>query len=72
MQAAAYDVSVELHRRRSVSDVTYARALQLFGEQGIIDLVGISGYYTFNAMMMNVARSQVDIDRVPPLQHFPD
>ncbi|HKD56149.1 MAG TPA: carboxymuconolactone decarboxylase family protein [Hyphomicrobiaceae bacterium] len=71
-EAAAYDFSVELHRRRSVSDVTYARALQQFGEQGIIDLVGISGYYTFNAMMMNVARSQVDIDNVPPLQHFPD
>jgi 4-carboxymuconolactone decarboxylase len=71
-EAAAYDFSVELHRRRSLSDVTYARALKLFGEQGIIDLVGISGYYTFNAMMMNVARSQVDIDDVPPLQHFPD
>src|SRR6516165_7542600 len=61
-EAAAYDFSVELHRRRSVSDVTYAQALKLFGEQGIIDLVGISGYYTFNAMMMNVARSHVDID----------
>jgi len=71
-EAAAYDFSVELHRRRSVSDLTYARALKLFGEQGIIDLVGVSGYYTFNAMMMNVARSQVDIDNVPPLQHFPD
>ena len=71
-EAAAYDFSVELHCRRSVSDLTYARALKLFGEQGIIDLVGVSGYYTFNAMMMNVARSQVDIDNVPPLQHFPD
>src|SRR5262244_3786390 len=71
-EAAAYDFSIELHRRRSVSDATYARALKLFGEQGIVDLVGISGYYTFNAMMMNVARSQVDIDNVPPLQHFPD
>ena len=33
---------------------------KLFGEQGIIDLIGVSGYYTFNAMMMNVARSKVD------------
>ena len=71
-EAAAYDFSTELHRRRSVSDATYVRALQLFGEQGIVDLVGISGYYTFNAMMMNVARSPVDIDKVPPLPHFPD
>ena len=55
-----------------MSDATYARALALFGEQGIIDLIGVSGYYTFNAMMMNVARSKVDIDKVPPLRQFPE
>lgn len=71
-EAAAYDFSIELHRRRSVSDATYARALKLFGEQGVIDLIGISGYYTFNAMMMNVARSKVDIDCPLPLRQFPD
>ena len=46
--------------------------VKLFGEQGIVDLIGVSGYYTFNAMMMNVARSKVDIDKVPPLQKFPE
>jgi 4-carboxymuconolactone decarboxylase len=71
-EAVAYDFSIELHKRRSVSDATYARALKLFGEQGIVDLIGVSGYYTFNAMMMNVARSPVDIDKVPPLKKFPD
>ncbi|HEY5827806.1 MAG TPA: carboxymuconolactone decarboxylase family protein [Hyphomicrobiaceae bacterium] len=71
-EAVAYDFSVELHRRRSVSDATYARALKLFGEQGVIDLVGISGYYTFNAMMMNVARSKVDIEVDLTLRQFPD
>jgi 4-carboxymuconolactone decarboxylase len=71
-EATAYDFSIELHRTRRVSDATYARALKLFGEQGIIDLIGVSGYYTFNAMMMNVARSKVDIDKVPPLQKFPE
>ena len=30
---------------------------QLFGEQGIIDLIGINGYYSLLAMMMNVART---------------
>lgn len=71
-EAAAYDFSIELHRTRRVSDATYARALKQFGEQGVIDLIGVSGYYTFNAMMMNVARSKVDIDSVPPLQRFPE
>src|SRR4249920_3463199 len=71
-EAAAYDFSIELHRTRRVSDATYARALKIFGEQGIIDLIGVSGYYTFNAMMMNVARSKVDIKGVPPLERFPE
>ena len=31
---------------------------KLFGEQGIIDLIGVSGYYSFLAMMMNVARTR--------------
>jgi 4-carboxymuconolactone decarboxylase len=70
-EAAAYDFAIELHRRRSVSDATYARALGHFGEHGIIDLVGLNGYYTFNAMMMNVARTPLDDDKAEPLKRFP-
>ena len=40
-EAAAYDFSIELHRRRSVSDATYARAHKHFGEHGIIYLIGL-------------------------------
>ena len=71
-ETAAYDFSLELQKRRSVSDATYARALKVFGEQGIIDIVGLNGYYTFNAMMMNVSRTKVDMDNVPLLPRFPD
>src|SRR4029079_1476998 len=56
-EAAAYDFSIELHRTRRVSDKTHARALQLFGERGVIDLTGVSGYYSMLAMMINVAPS---------------
>jgi len=45
-----------LLRARRVSDTTYGRALARFGEQGIIDLAGIIGYYSLLAMTMNVAR----------------
>jgi 4-carboxymuconolactone decarboxylase len=71
-EAVAYDFSIELHKRRSVSDTSYARALALFGERGIVDLIGVTGYYSFLAMMMNVARSTVDIDNVSPLKHLPN
>lgn len=70
-EAAAYDFSIELHHRRSVSDATYARALALFGEQGIIDLTGINGYYSLLAMMMNVARTPTDTTDVTLLEPFP-
>jgi len=71
-EAAAYDFSIELHRTRRVSDKTYARALQLFGERGVIDLTGVSGYYSMLAMMMNVARTQPDHGKAPPLERFPE
>jgi len=71
-EAAAYDFSMELHRTRRVSDKTYARALQLFGEPGVIDLTGVNGYYSFLAMMMNVARTKADPGRAPPLERFPE
>ena len=70
-EAAAYDFSIELHRHKSVSDATYARALELFGERGIIDLVGLNGYYSLLAMMMNVARTPSDTADVKPLEPFP-
>ena len=66
-----YDFSIELHRNKRVSDATYARALKRFGEKGVIDLVGINGYYTFLAMAMNTSRMPVPADgkRLP---RFPD
>lgn len=71
-EAAAYDFSMELHRNKSVSDATYARALEQFGERGIIDLTGINGYYSLLAMMMNVARTPSDSPDVKPLAPFPN
>ncbi len=51
-----WDFVTELLRARRVSDTSYGRALARFGEQGIIDLAGIIGYYSLLAMTMNVAR----------------
>jgi 4-carboxymuconolactone decarboxylase len=72
-EAAAYEFAIELHHRRSVSDATYARALALFGERGVVDLTGICGYYSFLAMMMNVARMPApdNTEGVAPLAKFP-
>jgi 4-carboxymuconolactone decarboxylase len=71
-EAAAYDFAGELQRRKSVCDATYARALAHFGEPGVIDLIGIIGYYSLLAMVMNVARTKPDTSAGLPLQRFPD
>jgi len=66
-----YDFSMELHSNKSVSDTTYKRALDKFGEQGIIDLTAANAYYTFNAMMLNVARTALPAEAKAELQPFP-
>jgi 4-carboxymuconolactone decarboxylase len=54
-EAAVYDFCVQLHRTRNVDDAAFDRALALFGEQGVVDLIGVSGYYTAVSMTLNVA-----------------
>lgn len=66
-----YEFCTELHKNKSVSDPTYARALAKFGEQGVIDLVGLSGYYTLIAMALNTARTPLPAGESPGLVPFP-
>lgn len=56
-EGVLHDFCVELVETRGVSDQTYASALGAFGEQGVIDLAGLCGYYAFLAAVMNVART---------------
>ena len=58
-EAAVYEFCIELHQLKRVTDATYACALALFGERGVVDLMGINGYYTFLAMVMNTAQTAV-------------
>ena len=66
-----YNFCTELHQNKSVSDATYARMLKAFGEQGVIDAIGISGYYTLLAMVLNTARTPLPAGRAPALAPFP-
>jgi 4-carboxymuconolactone decarboxylase len=66
-----YDLCDELHTNRSVSDATYSRAVATFGEAGVIDAVGITGYYTLLAMVMNTARTPLPGGAKPALAPFP-
>lgn len=68
----AYDFRDELTRTKGVSDATYRRALDRFGERGIIDMLGLLGYFTTVSMVMNVAHTPPQKDEsVSALQPFP-
>jgi 4-carboxymuconolactone decarboxylase len=70
-EEAAYDFCTELHGNHSVSDATYARALSKFGERGIIDMIGLSGYYTMISMVLNTVRTPLAAGATPGLAPFP-
>src|ERR1700719_868979 len=55
-EAIVWEFTTQLRRDHSVDDAIYARALEKFGEQGIMDLVGVNGYYDVVSMTLNVAR----------------
>jgi 4-carboxymuconolactone decarboxylase len=71
-EESIYDLCVELQRTRGVSDVTYSRALRVLGgEEKIVEVVALQGYYALLAMVMNTARTALPPGRTPPLAPFP-
>ena len=70
-EAALYDFCIELLHYQSVSDPTYARMLERFGEAGIVEAASLEGYYTYLSMIMNTARSPLAAGTKPQLTPFP-
>ena len=66
-----YDFLIELFANKSVSDLTYENTVKEFGEAGLIDILGIVGYYTMASMMMNVARTALTDGRPFPITPVP-
>jgi 4-carboxymuconolactone decarboxylase len=54
-----YDFVKQLYDRKRVSDKTYARLHAILGDQGMVELVGILGYYAMIAMLLNAFRMPV-------------
>jgi 4-carboxymuconolactone decarboxylase len=67
-ETAVYEFCIQLHRTRKVDDATFNRALELFGERGVVDLIGVSGYYTVVSMTLNVAQVMPPEGTPPPLK----
>ena len=67
-EAAVYDFCTELHEKKRVSDASYRRVVELFGERGAMDLIGTCGYYTAVSMTLNVADAPLPDGVQPPLK----
>jgi len=67
-EAALYDLATALYRDRKVSDPVYKAALEKFGEHGIMDIIGIIGYYDLVSMTLITMQAEAPNDSVPPLQ----
>lgn len=66
-----YEFCTELRLHQSVCDASYAQVANRFGEQGVIDIVGLCGYYTLLGMVMNVARTPLPAGKTAALAMFP-
>jgi 4-carboxymuconolactone decarboxylase len=53
-ETAVYDFCTELLERKRVSDGAFDAARKAFGERGVVDLIGVSGYYGLVSMLLNV------------------
>jgi len=67
-EAIVWDFTTQLRRDRAVDDATYARAVGTFGEQGVMDLVAVNGYYDLVSMTLNVARVKAPADAELPFK----
>ena len=70
-EETAYDFATEALTHKSVCDTTYARAVKQFGENGVIDMLAVIGYYGFLALVMNVTRTAVPDGKPLPLAPMP-
>jgi 4-carboxymuconolactone decarboxylase len=71
-EAVVYEFCLQLNESKKVEDCTWNQAVHMFGEQGAVDLVGINGYYTLLAMVMNAAQTPPPPTSVAPLPAVPE
>ena len=66
-ETAVYDYCTELYRDRNVGDATFRTAVAQFGERGVMDLIGIIGYYDIVSMALIVQNQTGKPGDEPPL-----
>ena len=70
-EEATYNFCDELLKSKHVTDATYKAAVAQLGEHGVVDLIGVMGYFHTVAMMLNVDRYPLPAGVPVQLQPIP-
>lgn len=70
-EALAVDFSLELLHTHGCSEPTYAAARECFGEQGVVELTALLGYFVMVCWVMNVAHTPAQKKSGEALPAFP-
>ena len=67
-ETIVYNFATELLNTKQVSDPVFSATKDRFGERGVVDLVGVMGYYQLVSMLLNVDRYPLPPGVKPELQ----
>jgi 4-carboxymuconolactone decarboxylase len=66
-EAVVYDVVTELLNKRQLSDDTFGKAKQMLGEQQVVDLVAVTGFYVMVSAVVIAGRIAIPIGGAAPM-----
>ncbi len=66
-QETVYHFVKETLASGAPADAIYDRAVKHFGHAGVLDLIGLTGYYSTIAMVLNTSRIPLPDGATPPL-----
>jgi 4-carboxymuconolactone decarboxylase len=66
-EEVVYDVCIELLRERHLSEATFRRAKELLGEQQVVDLVAVAGFYVMVSTVIIAGEIDVPNGEARPL-----
>jgi 4-carboxymuconolactone decarboxylase len=61
-QVVLFDVCVGLHEERELPQALYRQAVETFGDQGLVEITGVVGFYTLVVMTLTSFAVEPDAD----------
>ena len=70
-EETVYNFCTELLTTKQVSDKTFEATKTKFGERGVVDLIGVTGYYQLVSMLLNTDKYPLPDGVQPELKPLP-